>query len=88
MHPAVKPAVFVASLLPLAWLVWGAVANTLGPNPAEADQQVDRLMSQARNEASLLKSDVSHLVSKKVLLLAFAGLMLIVGSLMLRARPL
>lgn len=36
MHPAVKPAVFIASLLPLAWLVWGAVANTLGPNPAEA----------------------------------------------------
>lgn len=36
MHPAVKPLVFIASLLPLAWLVWGAVADTLGPNPAEA----------------------------------------------------
>jgi sulfoxide reductase heme-binding subunit YedZ len=24
------------ALLPLAWLVWGAVANTLGANPAEA----------------------------------------------------
>jgi sulfoxide reductase heme-binding subunit YedZ len=36
LHPAVKPLVFVAALGPLAWLVWGAVANTLGPNPAEA----------------------------------------------------
>ena len=36
LHPAVKPLVFIASLLPLAWLVWGAVAGTLGPNPAEA----------------------------------------------------
>ena len=35
-HRAVKPAVFVLSLLPFAWLLWGAVANTLGPNPAEA----------------------------------------------------
>jgi sulfoxide reductase heme-binding subunit YedZ len=31
-----KAAVFAVSLLPLAWLVWGAVANTLGANPAEA----------------------------------------------------
>ncbi|TCP00679.1 sulfoxide reductase heme-binding subunit YedZ [Rubrivivax gelatinosus] len=34
--PAAKPAVFVLALLPAAWLVWGAVANTLGANPAEA----------------------------------------------------
>lgn len=36
LHPAVKPLVFIAGLGPLAWLVWGAVANTLGANPAEA----------------------------------------------------
>ncbi|WP_232315401.1 sulfite oxidase heme-binding subunit YedZ [Aquincola tertiaricarbonis] len=36
LHPAVKPLVFIASLGPLAWLVWGVVANTLGANPAEA----------------------------------------------------
>src|SRR5688572_28121331 len=36
LHPAAKGVLFVASLLPLAWYVWGAVANTLGPNPAEA----------------------------------------------------
>lgn len=36
LHPAVKPLVFVASLLPFAWLLWGAIADTLGPNPAEA----------------------------------------------------
>lgn len=36
LHPAVKPLVFVASLGPLAWLLYGAIANTLGPNPAEA----------------------------------------------------
>jgi methionine sulfoxide reductase heme-binding subunit len=36
LHPAAKPALFTAALLPLAWLVWGAVANTLGANPAEA----------------------------------------------------
>ncbi len=35
-HPAAKPAGFVLALLPLAWLVFGAVANTLGANPAEA----------------------------------------------------
>ena len=36
LHPAVKPVVFIASLGPLAWLVWGAFMNTLGANPAEA----------------------------------------------------
>jgi methionine sulfoxide reductase heme-binding subunit len=36
LKPAVKPLVFVAALLPLAWLVYGAFANTLGANPAEA----------------------------------------------------
>lgn len=36
LHPAAKPLVFVLCLLPLAWLVWGAVADTLGANPAEA----------------------------------------------------
>jgi sulfoxide reductase heme-binding subunit YedZ len=35
LHPAAKPLVFIASLLPFAWLVYGAVANTLGANPAE-----------------------------------------------------
>lgn len=36
LHPATKPALFVLALLPLARLVWGAIANTLGANPAEA----------------------------------------------------
>ncbi len=36
LHPAAKPVLFAACLLPLAWLVYGAVANTLGANPAEA----------------------------------------------------
>ncbi len=36
LHPAAKPLLFGLCLLPLAWLVWGAVANTLGANPAEA----------------------------------------------------
>jgi sulfoxide reductase heme-binding subunit YedZ len=35
LHPAAKPVLFVVSLLPLAWLVYGAVANRLGANPAE-----------------------------------------------------
>lgn len=35
-RPWVKPAVFVLSLLPFAWLFYGALANTLGANPAEA----------------------------------------------------
>ncbi len=35
-HRAAKPVVFVLCLLPLLWLVWGAVMNTLGANPAEA----------------------------------------------------
>ena len=33
---AAKPLLFVVSLLPFAWLAYGAVANTLGANPAEA----------------------------------------------------
>ena len=36
LHPAAKPLVFGLSLLPFALLLWGAVANTLGANPAEA----------------------------------------------------
>jgi len=31
-----KPLLFIACLLPLAWLVYAAVANQLGANPAEA----------------------------------------------------
>ena len=36
LHPAAKPLLFVLALLPFAQLLWGAVANTLGANPAEA----------------------------------------------------
>ena len=36
LHPAVKPVVFALALLPFAWLFYGAYADTLGPNPAEA----------------------------------------------------
>jgi sulfoxide reductase heme-binding subunit YedZ len=36
LHPAAKPVVFAVSLLPFAWYLYGAFANTLGPNPAEA----------------------------------------------------
>ena len=36
LHRAAKPLLFVAALLPFAWLFYGAFANTLGPNPAEA----------------------------------------------------
>lgn len=35
LHPVAKPLVFVASLLPLAWLLAGAFADRLGANPAE-----------------------------------------------------
>ena len=35
VHPAAKPALFVVALLPFAWLVYGAFADTLGANPAE-----------------------------------------------------
>ncbi|WP_299787558.1 protein-methionine-sulfoxide reductase heme-binding subunit MsrQ [Ramlibacter sp.] len=35
LHPAAKPLLFAVSLLPLAWLFYGAVANKLGANPAE-----------------------------------------------------
>jgi sulfoxide reductase heme-binding subunit YedZ len=36
LHRATKPVLFVVALLPFAWLLWGALANTLGANPAEA----------------------------------------------------
>lgn len=36
LQPAAKPLLFVLCLLPLAWLVYGAFADTLGANPAEA----------------------------------------------------
>lgn len=35
LHKAAKPAVFVAGLLPFAWLLFGALAGQLGANPAE-----------------------------------------------------
>lgn len=36
MHPAAKPVVFVLWLLPFTWLVFAAVTDQLGANPAEA----------------------------------------------------
>ena len=36
LHPASKPVVFLLCLLPFAWLTYGAFADTLGANPAEA----------------------------------------------------
>ena len=36
LHGAAKPVVFGLMLLPFAWLFYGAVANELGANPAEA----------------------------------------------------
>ncbi len=36
LHPSAKPLLFVACLLPFAWLLYGALANRLGANPAEA----------------------------------------------------
>jgi len=36
VHRAAKPLLFAAALLPLATLLYGAVADTLGANPAEA----------------------------------------------------
>jgi methionine sulfoxide reductase heme-binding subunit len=36
MHGAAKPLLFAVSLIPFAWLLYGALANTLGANPAEA----------------------------------------------------
>lgn len=35
LHPAAKPLLFTASLLPFAWLLYGAFADKLGANPAE-----------------------------------------------------
>jgi len=35
LHPAAKAVLFVAALLPFAWLMYGAVSNHLGANPAE-----------------------------------------------------
>jgi sulfoxide reductase heme-binding subunit YedZ len=36
LHPAAKPVLFIACLLPFAWLFYGAFSNQLGANPAEA----------------------------------------------------
>ena len=36
LHPATKPLLFVLALGPFAWYLSGALADTLGPNPAEA----------------------------------------------------
>ncbi|HYF17054.1 MAG TPA: protein-methionine-sulfoxide reductase heme-binding subunit MsrQ [Ramlibacter sp.] len=35
LHPAAKPLLFAACLLPFAWLFYAALANQLGANPAE-----------------------------------------------------
>ncbi len=36
LHAATKPLLFALALAPFAHLLWGAIANTLGANPAEA----------------------------------------------------
>ena len=36
LHPAAKPLLFAACLLPFVWLFYAAAANQLGANPAEA----------------------------------------------------
>lgn len=36
MHPAAKPVLFVIALLPFCWLLFAAINNQLGANPAEA----------------------------------------------------
>jgi len=36
LHPAAKPLLFALALAPFVHLLWGAFANTLGANPAEA----------------------------------------------------
>jgi sulfoxide reductase heme-binding subunit YedZ len=36
LHSAAKPLLFVVCLLPFVWLLYGAIMNTLGANPAEA----------------------------------------------------
>lgn len=36
LHPAAKPLVFVLCLLPFGWLIYAALSNQLGANPAEA----------------------------------------------------
>ncbi|MEO7952746.1 MAG: protein-methionine-sulfoxide reductase heme-binding subunit MsrQ [Polaromonas sp.] len=36
LHPAAKPLLFIVCLLPFAWLFYAALADHLGPNPAEA----------------------------------------------------
>jgi len=35
LHPAAKPLLFVLGLLPFAWLLYGAITDNLGANPAE-----------------------------------------------------
>lgn len=34
--PSAKPMLFAMALLPFTWLLWGALTQNLGPNPAEA----------------------------------------------------
>lgn len=36
LHGAAKPAVFLLGCLPAVWLIWAAMNNQLGANPAEA----------------------------------------------------
>jgi methionine sulfoxide reductase heme-binding subunit len=36
LHPLSKPLLFLLALAPFGWLVYGAFADALGPNPAEA----------------------------------------------------
>jgi methionine sulfoxide reductase heme-binding subunit len=38
MRRVIKPVLFVAALVPLAWLLWGMLQGTLGANPAETIQ--------------------------------------------------
>ncbi|HWI82721.1 MAG TPA: sulfoxide reductase heme-binding subunit YedZ, partial [Ramlibacter sp.] len=35
LHPSAKPVLFALALLPFAWLLYGALTDRLGANPAE-----------------------------------------------------
>ena len=40
LHPAAKPVLFIASLLPFAWLSYAAIGDQLGANPAPPPAEV------------------------------------------------
>ena len=68
LHPVAKPLFFCAALLPFFWLLYGALANTLGVNPAETLMRSTGAWTLRFLCLTLAVTPLRHLANKPALL--------------------